>query len=239
MRSFSVRVHGSTKVVETHRGIIERILSELFEGEGETAAFNLEQYIGLEKTPQPFCLGGRLEFMQSDGARSQSTHYIGVPRAKVIGGHIVTPVEGFLIVENWTTFEKAAAAAPEHWVALFCAGFPAPGWVDAAIGLVKQFPAAELRHWGDLDMGGFRIFEHLARLMPRPLQPLLMNPEAYGGTGKPRPATEAEAKELVRISQRLPVLVESIQKILDTGIFGLEQEAILPPANWGLEHLRS
>lgn len=55
-------------------------------------------------------------------------------------------------------------------VAVYVAGFPTPGLVDALARLSKQAPASQWRHWGDADVGGIRIWWFLRNRLGRPLE---------------------------------------------------------------------
>ncbi len=230
MRTFSAAVHQNTKKVEQHKALVSRIWGDYY----DLPDFSLALYLGLEKTPQPYMLGGHIAIDGMSRSAMELGGYIGLPRDTVTGAGLTLVPDGVLIVENWTTYVKAACWAPAGWGVLYCAGFPAPGWVQttrAVLGRCK--PGIPLLHWGDLDLGGFRIYLHLARTLERPLRPYRMMPADYAGvvTDQAQPGAR-EQTELSRIARLAPLLEESIAEILATGIFRQEQEQIILKGIW-------
>jgi hypothetical protein len=234
MRTFSIKVHGQSKTVENARRPIERILQALFPSVDRERGFDLLAYLGLEKTPQPFFVGGYHRVQFKGGGGFQLNEYLGIPRSRMADMEVVSQVTGILIVENWTTYAKAACAAPAQWLVFFCSGFPSPAWIEVAKGLVAQWPSALLLHWGDLDLGGFRIFEHLSSTLSGRIRPHLMTPAAYPADGTGMELTPGDLRELRRIATRIPALRRSVDEIEAAKRFGLEQEAIQIPRSWGL-----
>lgn len=231
MRTFSVKVHGNSKIVENNRRATERLLQTLYPPI-DGREFDLLTYLGLEKTPQPFFIGGQHRIRLKDGNLLLVQDYLGFPRSRIAEATIESTVAGFLIVENWTTYAKAACVAPSQWLVLFCSGFPSPAWIEVTRGLLDLRPNVPALHWGDVDLGGFRIFEHLHSHLSNRLQPYWMSPAAYAPDAPGREPTDSDLRELRRIASRIPALQQSTTEIECTKRFGLEQEAILLPAGW-------
>lgn len=82
-----------------------------------------------------------------------------------------------LTVENLVAFEEEVRAGlPDDTVAVWTGGFPSSlerAWMARLVaGGVTQ-----VDHWGDLDVGGLRIFRHLQQILPCPVRPWRMEPE--------------------------------------------------------------
>jgi hypothetical protein len=84
-------------------------------------------------------------------------------------GHITT-------IENETAFlayvEEAGGPAglgDRGEIAVYTAGFPDPGLLDALAAIAARKPALELRHWGDADLGGLRIWWLIRTRLGRPV----------------------------------------------------------------------
>jgi hypothetical protein len=55
-------------------------------------------------------------------------------------------------------------------IALYTAGFPTPGLMSALRLLCDRLPRLRLRHWGDADVGGLRIWWFLRSQLQRPIE---------------------------------------------------------------------
>ena len=105
--------------------------------------------------------------------------YVGVaPQA--VGGLVSAPA-WVLTIENLTTFHLAAEALKgrDDGLVVFTGGMPSPAWVAGFRRLTGDLPASTVfYHWGDIDLGGFRIAARLNEVaLPgdSSLQPWLMD----------------------------------------------------------------
>src|SRR5690606_21024339 len=110
--------------------------------------------------------------------------YVGVaPRS--VGGLTSAPA-WVLTIENLTTFHLAAAALKgrQDGLVVFTGGMPSPAWVAGFIRLTGNLPHSTLfYHWGDIDVGGFRIAARLQEVavpIGSSLQPWLMDLTMHG-----------------------------------------------------------
>src|SRR5690606_6387509 len=106
--------------------------------------------------------------------------WLGFPVDAVSG--ISTPVRALLSIENLASFHEAAALRGDAPVLLlYTGGMPSPAWRNAYARLLDGLPAtAALYHWGDIDVGGFRIAAKLAEqagTRSRVLHPWMMAPD--------------------------------------------------------------
>jgi hypothetical protein len=118
-------------------------------------------------------------------------------------------------------------------VAVYTAGFPTPALVAALVALSERVPGLEIRHWGDADVGGLRIWWFLRCRLDRPVS-LFRTTAAWVESeiprgGKPLTAPEVEALQRLK-SQVSPVAGEDtrcaselIDKLVEHGI-RIEQE---------------
>jgi hypothetical protein len=91
-------------------------------------------------------------------------------------------------------------------VAVYTAGFPVPALVDSLAAIVRRDPAKRLRHWGDADVGGLRIWWLLRTRLEHPLE-LFRTSAAWvegeaarrGGT----PLEDADRPALRRLREQL------------------------------------
>ncbi|WP_420467189.1 Wadjet anti-phage system protein JetD domain-containing protein [Panacagrimonas sp.] len=235
MRTFSASLHGNSKVIEQRRKLIERIWGSHF----DIVEFKLDSYLGLEKTPQPFFIGGRVELAEQGQTLSLSQGYRAFPPSAVPDLGFVTPPIALVIVENWTSAVQAAETAPEKVGILYSGGFPSPRWIAALRELLRHLPAdAGLFHWGDLDHGGFRIFQHIARALGESglrLKPFRMSPGQYGSLQRhARKPSPSETRSLQKIMIETPATADVIDEVLTSNQFGLEQELLPRDLPWRL-----
>jgi hypothetical protein len=103
--------------------------------------------------------------------------------------------EQLLTIENLTAFEEAVREGlPPGTIALYTGGFP--GALEMAV--LKQFIDAGIRsinHWGDMDLGGLRIFRYLKETLNAPVAPYRMTLELLS-TLPTVPLTESDRSGL-------------------------------------------
>lgn len=122
--------------------------------------------IGLRREPLPFYFAGRGHVrLRDDGERELSRDYVGFPPAQIVGFR--GEVRWVLTIQNRETFHLAAraAASPEGLV-LYTGGMPSPTW-RRAYRVLSDALSTEVvfYHWGDIDVGGFRIAACLAETL--------------------------------------------------------------------------
>ena len=110
---------------------------------------------------QPLLCAGKAQFRLRDGtALVLPTPYLGVPTGAI---ERVTLPEGcayVLSVENLTTFNELARgrAGAIDGLVIYTGGMPSPSLLAMYRLIVVALPAPKLLwHWGDIDLGGFRI----------------------------------------------------------------------------------
>ena len=127
-------------------------------------------------------LAGAGEVMLDDGPLPLRRPYLGLPAETLRTLHSQARV--LLTVENLASFHDAArmAASRPELLLLYTGGMPSPLWRAAYARILEGLSAmATVRHWGDIDEGGFRIAAVLAetaRAAGCELRPWMMTPEA-------------------------------------------------------------
>jgi hypothetical protein len=78
-------------------------------------------------------------------------------------------------IENLVAFEEEArGGVPADTLLVFTSGFP--GSLERAfLERVIAGGVERVEHWGDLDVGGLRIYRHLAAILPVPVEPWRMD----------------------------------------------------------------
>jgi hypothetical protein len=162
--------------------------------------------LGLLKHPSALLVAGpvQVKTVQADGATTTSpvlTPYSGYSPRHVLGGDGAPAY--VLSVENLTIFHELAngQAGLVRGVLVYTGGYPSPSQLRAYVALVKSFPAATpLWHWGDTDLGGFRIAGLLAEHADRPLR--LWNMATAEGAGAGRSLSKHDIDRIVALCAR-------------------------------------
>ncbi|HWI50709.1 MAG TPA: Wadjet anti-phage system protein JetD domain-containing protein, partial [Symbiobacteriaceae bacterium] len=81
-------------------------------------------------------------------------------------------------VENLTSFYEVVNHLPPRTVAVYLGGYHNRPRRELLLKLAASAPLSFF-HWGDIDLGGFRILVHLKARTGLPIQPLLMDRETY------------------------------------------------------------
>lgn len=185
--------HGEDQVIRVLSGHlfsdtkrIEQLLPQLdvLSGDGLASRprgkWEVLKTLGLVKQPLPMMVAGVGNIVMHEGPDCTMVFpYVGVaPQA--VGGMMSAPA-WVLTIENLTTFHLAAEALKgrEDGLVVFTGGMPSPAWVAGFRRLTGDLPASTVfYHWGDIDLGGFRIAARLNEVaLPgdSSLQPWLMD----------------------------------------------------------------
>ena len=178
LRRESVRLCGDSKRLEKLTRWLEILAT------GELAASGLADaevwaMLGLRREPQPFLLAGP-GIVQLTGVRLPLVRpYLGLPAEMVQS--IATDARCLVSIENLASFHDATRApGAERVLMLYTGGMPSPAWRAAYMRILHALlPTTGVYHWGDIDVGGFRIASVLAssaRDAGRTLQPWRMSP---------------------------------------------------------------
>jgi len=197
-RIFSQRVLGDSKRLETIQGGLMRVLREFWPGELPDEDREALAELGVVENPQHLLVAGPVVLDTLDVGALGCDVGLSAPFVKRCR---VTSLEAdqVITVENLTSFFEVVAGLPPRTVAVYLGGYH--NHLRRQF-LLKLATARPLRfyHWGDIDLGGFRIFVHLQKRTGLPLEPLLMNRETYCQyADRGMPFDERYAQELRRL----------------------------------------
>jgi len=232
-RTFSRAVAGDSKALDrlapTVAELLRRLAAAAITPEMETTEEVIGAF-GVTRLPQPLLISAPLVI---DGAPLPSgMPYVGVPPESAHRIAFARAPTYVLIIENYTSFVRYAREvnADLAGAVIFSCGFPARPTLDAIVRLSGE-TTAPIYHWGDIDVGGLRIFLHFERTLAavgRALQPHLMTGallQAHG-TASSRPGWVRSVRPSVDSAlERLCREIESRGLDLE-----LEQEAVTPTA---------
>lgn len=201
VRVLSARLFGDSKRIEQ---LVRHL--DVLTAEGLMAAARhwdeVLSPLGLVKEPQPFLVAGS-GVLRLSGAEEcpVARPFVGVASKAVAGyrGHI----GWVLTIENLTTFHMAAEALKERsdGLVVYTGGMPSPAWARAYQSILASLPeGVPAYHWGDVDVGGFRIAAHVRRHVEseRGFFPWLMDVAGYSGSRKADPSASKQMSRLAK-----------------------------------------
>lgn len=206
-RRISAQLFGDSKRIERMSTAIDLMTASSFdEAEPRTQLAVLAE-LGLLKHPQPMLVSGVLELVlgrnPSDARVLQAPFpYIGIAPQHV---YSVRGTPSYVLsVENLTIFHELAneGAGPITGVLLYTGGYPTPTMLKAYRLMLQTF-GVPVWHWGDTDLGGFRIANVLANAameVGRSVRPWQM--AAYAEGHRQRSLSVSEIAAIGRICER-------------------------------------
>jgi len=230
LRTFSVRRLDDSKAMERLQSRIAAVLRAHLGLDGLNDA-EVYAELGLEKYPQPVFVKGPLRLGYSgrrldlDGVRP----YLALSPDGLEALETVGEPDYVLTVENLTSYQRHVREVDDRGVVLYSAGFPGPafrvflGRLDQNLGSGVPF-----FHWGDVDLGGLRIFARIAAtLTHQTLRPHLMGPQDATEAGG-RSFSGADRRQLERIAERGGPAGDLARDWLASGATPREQESQEP-----------
>jgi hypothetical protein len=188
--------------------------------------------LGLLKEPQPFLISTAATAHGDEVSSLLFRPYQGLPMEAVRGFTFEVGPSCVLSVENKQTFHEIAALATGSTVcAIYSGGMPSPTWHRVYASLLSAIPSSTVvYHFGDLDVGGFRIAHAIAQAAKasgHTLQPWMMDPIELQSIGHALyPATESQIAEMRLWCQRIGWTSIGNNLAIAPGL--LEQEAVHP-----------
>ncbi|CAN5919738.1 DUF2220 family protein [soil metagenome] len=208
-------------------------LDALVQGDAAMVQSEMEDLfsqLGLVKFPPTLLVAGNVAVLYGDETVRASRPYVGFAPS-VIRSVKIEPASGrrLLTVENLTTFHELAGRRPGDAIVIYTGGMPSPSLKRAYAMFLKALaPTASVHHWGDIDLGGFRIASHIAlccKLEGRSLRLHGMRADAVlPGTVARRELVPSARSEILRICERWGWGDEAAA----LGTMAVEQEAMDP-----------
>jgi len=178
VREFSAKLFLDSKRIEALTPQLDILLSGSVEDSPRVAA-QVWQELGLFREEHPVLLAGHVHIVRDRSTGLIDAPYIGLPAATIQG--VASKIIEVLTIENKTTFHSEAKRRQDDKVLMiYTAGMPSPAWRAMYGRLLGSLPPTTLvKHWGDIDEGGFRIaatIAAVARTAGFSLQPYCMSP---------------------------------------------------------------
>lgn len=121
--------------------------------------------LGLIKYPQTVLISGNFDVVIDGMTVQMPRPYLGLPPLSVSEFVSHAHPAFVLTIENLQSFHEFVTTMPADGdaIVLYTGGMPSPSWKRLYEQLLKSVdPATPILHWGDIDLGGFRIASHVA-----------------------------------------------------------------------------
>lgn len=161
LRRVSTQLFGDSKRIES---LVRPIAYLLCDDSDDEDIFS---HLGLVKHPQPILLSGGADcrVYVGEGSIPLLKPYIGLRPDRIAGLSVDSGrIQHLLTIENLASFNEAAEHSdnPDDLLIVYVAGNPTPSWLAAYRRLLKSAKPSTVMHWGDVDVGGFRIAGKIA-----------------------------------------------------------------------------
>ena len=196
----------------------------------QSAMEDLFSELGLVKFPPTLLVAGNVAVSYGDATVRASRPYVGFAPSAIRSVNVDSGSgQRLLTVENLTTFHEMAGQRPNDAIVIYTGGMPSPSWKRAyAVFLKALTPTAALHHWGDIDLGGFRIASHIAKCCEQEGRLVRLHgmraDAVLPGTVTRRELTSSARSEILRICERWGWSEEAAA----LGALAVEQEAMEP-----------
>ena len=189
--------------------------------------------LGLIKYPQTVLISGNIDVVINGTTVQLPRPYLGLPPQSVSKFVPRAPLSFVLTIENLESFHEFVATMPADAsaIVLYTGGMPSPSWKRLYELLLKSVDTATLvLHWGDIDLGGFRIASHVAAASQKLSRTLHLHAMAAAPIGEVNPSvrkmlSKAEISRIVAICVQWGWLPEA--KKIEEFPYAVEQEGIV------------
>ena len=222
-RTFSRRVAGDSKALETLQQPIIRLVTRALETshDGDPRAYLSS--LGLERFGPPLLLAGPIIL---DGmVVPRRLPYIGLP-ATSIGRVAFTDTPNYVLsIENQTSFNRQVLETDPNREGLivYTGGYPSLDIQRAISSIAATLTDTPFFHWSDIDPEGIWIFRTVERAVGRPVSPHLMTVALAEAKGSPLAGSKIKS---VDFSQS--AVAELASYFEKPGAKWLEQEELDP-----------
>lgn len=165
IRRLSARLFGNSKRLEALWPLLD-VLLQLEVGGIARPAEEVYGELGLVKFPPTFLMSGAVNVHVGRDVVKLVRPYLGFSPTEIEGFSSLNSVRYLLSIENLTTFHELARQVDpaEGGLLVYTAGMPSPSWLRIYRLILEHLPhGVPIFHSGDIDIGGFRIADYVAK----------------------------------------------------------------------------
>ncbi|MBL4653758.1 MAG: hypothetical protein JKY53_12985 [Flavobacteriales bacterium] len=231
MRTVSVKLYQDTKHIE--KCLLGRLTSLYREhlGAGNMNEEEILAEVSLSKYPWPVLIRADLDVTPNEGASIYCgiKPYIGIPPDVIKSIELKGSPAYILTIENFSTFNTYTRLIDDGGIIIYTNGFPNKWFVSFYRDVLSHADrSVPVFHWGDIDVGGFRILAKLQEYAEDfnvvVLPHLMGRLPAYKG----KPFTDSERSELGKIEPINYLADKLICTLQEPASIKIEQESIDP-----------
>jgi hypothetical protein len=178
-RVFSLKYLGHSKIFQREvKGRLARIAAQYLLNNPELTEDEIILELGIEKNAEEVLVWGPISFHYGE----QEIDYTNFPFGGVIDTKYLQKMEissvkasRIITIENKANYHYLVSRGLANSnLLVYLGGFPGPQKRNFLERLYRLNPAISFYHWGDIDLGGFRIFATISKVIPT-LEPLFMD----------------------------------------------------------------
>lgn len=230
LRRFSVQLLNDSKAVENLLGRLAPLLRSNPAWEQFNDNNELFRVVGLEKFPPPVYIKGplALEYSKVEWDITGLRPFVGISPDLVSNLSLTLDAPYLLTIENLASFQRYVREINDDGIVIYSAGFPSPSLTHVLNRLDIALPnSCPCFHWGDIDIGGIRIFSHVEKSLPKhKLSPHLM----LGYHENKRKFDDLDIKQLEKYALQNNATAALAQFWIENKTDPLEQEILDPIA---------
>ncbi len=226
-RTFSQKSTNDTKAFDRQASRLAAVLGVRV-GQPGVAADVIWTHIGLERFSHPVHLKGPVAVEGASGrvVDGRAKPFASIHPEMFSQLSVLERPTAILTIENYASFNRQVREIEDGSLVVYTGGFPAAGVIELLAKVLATMPAdVPFLHWGDVDVGGVRIFRYLEENLPRGPRPHLMTRELAEKSGQPADADPGLAS-IARSDSAVRKLAEWLASGPD--VRHLEQEALDP-----------
>lgn len=203
-RHFSTRVFSDSKKLKSIQGKVARLI-RLRDSEipDELEYEEVFQLFGVVPMKHPIYVAGPITVV-ADNEKSVSVDFppcVGLWPYHITSVKAHKPIAVITSIENFATYMRYVEQEKQgNEVVLYTAGIPSPAFRIFYKLLIQAFPKAPLRHWGDIDVGGFTILHILEKTASRPVNGYRMSSECFDSMSSHGKLSAAETSRLEKMA---------------------------------------
>lgn len=179
-RTLSSQLLETSKALEHNISLIERLLAIVAPSEApREKSGDLLAYYSISRFPPSFRFKGSVTVTTPKGELETGSAwpFLEIPPDGTSFINADSKETSYvLFIENKSSFERHCREIDDNGLIIYTNGFPSSSWQRLIKQLAKGLPTeTPVFHWGDIDPGGYRIFQFIARLTERDVHPHQMD----------------------------------------------------------------
>ena len=230
MRTFSAKNLGDSKAFER----MSAKFASVWRRQPEFVDLDTDellQALGILKYPWPLMVKGDVIFHFPGTALNTKGMgpYLGVPITEIVGVDFEALPSYVLFIENFASFNRYVHEVCDKSLVIYTNGFPSPNLSKLIAMIDANLPSTVMfYHWGDIDVGGLKIFRKVeCLLLNHVLISHLMTVEMLQVFGKNAELQRSSSLEkIVTSDSRVSGLARSI---LELPVYMILEQEVLDP----------